>query len=310
MRFRSILIAVVALTAFAVPAVAGAAKASPSASSTASQQTSRTYDMDFTLPTEGKSGCNVCHADPNLVRPSGEATKSLYVDQAILGQSAHADTACTGCHVDFAYKTPHANAQGSEAWRLVASTACKNCHTNEFTEMNGGAHSPAGVPGEEPSVTAAARVAKGKPARTPICGDCHGSHDIPAKNDEAGNAKFHQNGLEICGQCHTAEADQYQDYYHGAAYRAGAPDAPACWDCHGAHEMLPADNPRSPVNERQLVETCGQCHDNAGEEYVQYAELIHGRQATQDELPIYGWWEQARSAVQGAITTVAGWFTS
>jgi len=43
-----------------------------------------------------------------------------------------------------------------------------------------------------------------------------------------------------------------------------------CWDCHGAHEIYPASDPRSPINKANLVVTCGKCHAGANLSFVQY----------------------------------------
>ena len=316
---RTRLIAWAAAVAFVVvgPACAWAQETSPSVEPT------ETYDLTFTLPTVGVSGCQVCHADPNLVKTDGATATSIYVPPEDFVGTAHEDTQCTGCHTDFAFKTPHDVAADSEVWRDTAKSACKDCHAEPFQAVTAGAHSPALEPGEDASATAAARVAEGKPAATPLCGDCHGSHDIQyvdverwdttqtvgtKERAEQGSADMHANGLEICGQCHTDYTGKYQDYYHGAAYQNGATDAPSCWDCHGTHEMLPADDRRSPVHPDNLEETCGECHDDVNEEYVEYATLVHNREEIQDEVFLYSFWESVREGVQGAFETVGSWF--
>lgn len=299
------------------------ALAAPLSAHAAPKQQARTYDLDFTLPTAGKSGCSVCHADPNLVKVSADTTNSIYVNPAIIAGSAHATTPCTGCHMDFAYKTPHENVRNGEGWKEIAKLACKNCHQTEFSDVALGAHSPARKPGEDPKVTAAARLAQGKPAKVPLCGDCHGSHAImyidvrkwetsgTAEQVQAardGRTSLHGTGLQMCGQCHPEESDTYADYYHGAAYRRGAPDAPSCWDCHGAHTMLPASDRNSPVNPSRLEETCGRCHRDPNEDYVKYAQLIHRRADVEKEVPILVFLDSTRLAIQGAIRTVGSWF--
>jgi hypothetical protein len=66
-----------------------------------------TFALDFTLPTFGKSGCLVCHADKNLVVAKGDVNVSYWIDEAAYSHSAHATVICTGCHVDYGYKSPH-----------------------------------------------------------------------------------------------------------------------------------------------------------------------------------------------------------
>ena len=86
----------------------------------------------------------------------------------------------------------------------------------------------------------------------------------------------------MCARCHPDEYESYDDYYHGAAYKRGATDAPACWDCHGAHDVLPTSDPNSLMSEQNRADTCGQegCHQGSDLEnnpaFAEAAsELIH-----------------------------------
>lgn len=294
-----------------LPAAAGAV--APSQASTApakSKEATRAYDLDFVLPTAGKSGCLVCHGDPNLIRPSGDATVSLFVSAQILQTSVHKDVLCTGCHLDFAYKVPHQNVKNGADWRAVAKQSCNTagCHEKEFAQIIVGSHSPVGQPGDDPKVVAAARKAEGKPAEVPLCGDCHGSHAIGPLKDPSVRAAVHRSGLEMCGRCHEKASDSYVDYYHGAAYRRGALDAPACWDCHSAHEMRPTKDKLSLVNEQKLVATCGKCHAKVTDDYVNYAAMIHRSADVESEVPVNVWIGTAQDALRQAIRKVRSWF--
>ncbi|MBT8117000.1 MAG: cytochrome b/b6 domain-containing protein, partial [Gammaproteobacteria bacterium] len=40
-----------------------------------------------------------------------------------------------------------------------------------------------------------------------------------------------------------------------------------CASCHGVHNILPSDNPQSLVHAGNIAETCGKCHEGAGELY-------------------------------------------
>ena len=50
-----------------------------------------------------------------------------------------------------------------------------------------------------------------------------------------------------------------------------------CWDCHAAHEVLPASDPRSLINKANLVKTCGACHAGATVRFVQYQPHANAR---------------------------------
>jgi len=273
-----------------------------------SKGTTATYNLDWTIGTTGKSGCMVCHGDKNLIRVVRGVPVSMYVDTAVLASSAHVKLLCTDCHVDFAYKTPHASGQtANDTWRTVAKSSCKNCHQPEFLDWAKSAHSTAG------SITATSTLgrpdssAPGMPR--PLCGDCHNGHAIPAKNDAAAQAAVHSSALIMCGKCHTKSSNTYADYYHGAAYRNGAPDAPACWQCHATHLILPTANLQSTTNPDNLLHTCSQCHEAASESYVQaYAPFVHTRQADVQKNPIVSAVNTATAAIQNVFHTVLSAF--
>ncbi len=267
---------------------------SPGTGSTAA---TATYDLNFTLPTAGKSGCMVCHGDRNLVRVQNGITVSMWISPAMLASSAHANTQCTGCHLDFAYTVPHP-ASANEAWRDVAKAACKNCHQAAYTAYTSGVHSPApSTDGTRPVATTSGVT------RLPLCGDCHGSHDIQKlKGNPAGQEALHASGKEVCGNCHQDYWDNYNDYYHGAAYKNGAPDAPVCWQCHKAHDVLPSSNRLSSVNQANLVETCSQCHLNEpNEAYTSYSQAIHHKSELVAANPLVAFWRQT-------MNTIRSWF--
>jgi uncharacterized protein with PIN domain len=63
-----------------------------------------------------------------------------------------------------------------------------------------------------------------------------------------------------CGTCHTAEQAQHAKSLHGKAIVRGDPLAPHCKDCHGAHDIVTARDPRSPVAPLHVPLLCGKCH--------------------------------------------------
>ncbi len=272
----------------------------PSRVTTTSGSTSLTvtYDLTWTLPTAGKSGCTVCHSDKDLVRIQAGKTVSLYVNTAVLKNSAHKDVPCTGCHVDFAFKAPHSNVSkvGNE-WRAVAKLSCKNCHRNEFSEFTAGAHSPTTLSGRVATSTVGRPNSSAPGMPKPYCGDCHGGHSIAASDNVVAMRLVHATGIEMCGKCHKESTASYQDYYHGAAYREGAPDAPACWDCHNTHKILVSSDRQSSVYSDRLYDTCNKCHRDPRDGYTAYARLIHGKQAVLDSNPVIAWLKLAQQQI-------------
>jgi 5-methylcytosine-specific restriction endonuclease McrA len=271
-----------------------------------SKGTGATYGLDWSIGSAGKSGCLVCHGNRNLVRVVGGQVVSMYVDTLALQGSAHAKLLCTDCHVDFTYKTPHANAADGQGWRAVAKSSCKSCHAAEFEEWARSAHSTVGSTSSSATVGSVNSSAPGKPR--PVCGDCHQGHSIPAKNDAAGLEALRASAMTMCGRCHAKASADYGDYYHGAAYQRGAPDAPVCWQCHSTHLVLPSSNRESMTSAENLVTTCSQCHRNASQGFVQYAPLIHSQGALYQQNPIVSAVDTATAAIQSAFRGVLSAF--
>ncbi|HEX9093547.1 MAG TPA: hypothetical protein VF902_06140 [Coriobacteriia bacterium] len=263
-----------------------------------------TWALDFTLPTFGKSGCLVCHGDPLLIVPKGDTIQSFWIDQIAYDRSAHGTVECAGCHLDFGYRAPH---DPGADWRSIAKQGCVNCHNAQFLDFAAGSHAARPGVNKQPDPNAASK---------PMCGDCHGAHDIPRLTksvgasktpDPAGKALVHGQSEQMCGSakgCHQDYWDSYSDYYHGAAYKRGALDAPACWDCHGTHMVRPTTDTLSPTSIKNLPATCGNgadgsligaCHEGSSPELAQYAPLIHKRAATLSANPLYAFFQKVRA---------------
>jgi hypothetical protein len=66
----------------------------------------------------------------------------------------------------------------------------------------------------------------------------------------------------------------YQDSVHGRAVEKGSKKAAVCTDCHGAHEILPASDAKSPISKASVPGTCGKCHTEIENTFNQ---SIHGQ---------------------------------
>lgn len=201
--------------------------------------------------------CLSCHADVNLAALSGGAQKSFFVKEAMLTQSVHSTASCQGCHVDFRHFTDVGSNKG---YIFNASTACMGCHPKQTKVYLGSIHGRRYAAGTQ---------------RTGTCGGCHGGHDVYKISSPLGKRALRSESEKVCAGCHRTKFNEYNDYYHGAAYKKGAPDSPSCWDCHGAHTALPAKDPSSTVAPARLATTCAKCHEGARERFGDYAKLIH-----------------------------------
>ncbi|MBK8575224.1 MAG: cytochrome b/b6 domain-containing protein [Elusimicrobia bacterium] len=150
---------------------------------------------------------------------------------------------------------------------------------------------------------------RGHSATNDDCLACHGQTDLgPAFVDEKAFSgsihgkilcvSCHQDAKEIphvptlasvsCAGCHRIEAAIYLKSDHGRAMGVGRAEAATCKDCHGhSHTLLNSRDPQSPVNRKNIVATCAQCHADmnrmAGVRLTQrdplgtYAATVHGQ---------------------------------
>lgn len=140
------------------------------------------------------------------------------------------------------------------------------------------------------------------------CADCHGG-DPNIKTDDYEKAMDPGKGFigapspqsipEFCGKCHSdapymrkfnpnLPIDQFAQYktsQHGILLKKGDKKVATCVSCHGAHGIVAATDPTSPVFPLNIVDTCGSCHSH--QEYMadykipinqldQYKRSVHG----------------------------------
>ncbi len=99
------------------------------------------------------------------------------------------------------------------------------------------------------------------------CAECHG--DLTAEHPDDAKAAKSVN----CAACHTEQSHSFGGSVHGVAQAKGNGAAADCRDCHGTHEVLPRRNPASAIHPKNLVKTCGGCHDQAA---ADVAASVHG----------------------------------
>jgi cytochrome b subunit of formate dehydrogenase len=134
---------------------------------------------------------------------------------------------------------------------------CEQCHADAQHAWAGSLHAQASKAGKIPATT---------------CEDCHGdAHQIVPASDPASPVS-HNNIPATCGRCHgqkfLMESNgrsaqpfiSYQESVHGRAVESGSTQAAVCTDCHSAHEILPANNPKSQIYKFNVPNTCGKCH--------------------------------------------------
>jgi cytochrome b subunit of formate dehydrogenase len=213
--------------------------------------------------------CLACHSDPTLTTADANgSTVSLAVDENKFKHSVHGRLFhCVDCHSDvksLVHEKP------------PEKVSCAQCHADAETAYAHSTHAKASKTGKNPAAT---------------CEDCHGdAHQIEGGGDPKSPVN-HANIPATCGRCHgqtflmesNGESAQpfisYQSSVHGRAVANGSQNAAVCTDCHGTHEILPANDAKSPISKFSVAATCGNCHTDVANTFdvsIHGQALAHG----------------------------------
>jgi nitrate/TMAO reductase-like tetraheme cytochrome c subunit len=173
---------------------------------------------------------------------------------------------CVDCH------TAHGELPKSDPASSVnpanVSQTCAKCHRGIYEQFSNSIHSPI--------------VSKSK-ERLPGCADCHSAHTIGRTDRQ----DFRLEIMTQCGRCHGDLAETYFDTYHGKVSKLGFLKTAKCYDCHGAHDILPVWNPKSHLSRQNIVKTCAQCHPGSNRRFAGY--LTHATHHDPKKYPALFW---------------------
>ncbi len=199
--------------------------------------------------------CGTCHGNDGMAQKHGLASVyPNYVDSihgfALSKEGLLVAANCQSCHGS--HHILSRNDPKSPTFKANIPNTCGTCHAKIDADYRGGSHGHA--------------VATGN-LKAPVCTDCHTAHAILQPTEAA----FRMQSTPICGSCHKDKLSTYRDTFHSQLGSLGGyVETARCWDCHGAHEIYPASDPRSPIHKANLVTTCGKCHAGANLSFVQY----------------------------------------
>ncbi len=222
----------------------------------------KTDSRSAVYPLNVPKTCGRCHGSQGMAQKHGlPSVYPKYIDSihgfALSKEGLLVAANCQSCHGShniLSHKDPK-----SPTFKTNIPQTCGQCHAKINDEYMHGAH------GEG--------IAKGD-LKAPVCTDCHTAHEIlqPTESD------FRMQSTPICGSCHTDKLSTYHDTFHSQlGLLGGYVETARCWDCHGAHQILPESDPRSPVNQANLVQMCGTCHKGANKSFVQYQPHANSR---------------------------------
>lgn len=136
------------------------------------------------------------------------------------------------------------------------------------------------------------------------CADCHGGDPSATTVDEAMSPEAGYIGAPdkadvpaLCASCHAdvsqmrqydLPTDQYAKYkesIHGVRLAEGDTNVATCYECHGGHQVLKANDPASSVYAANIPEMCASCHADATlmapydiptNQFDLYRQSVHG----------------------------------
>lgn len=166
---------------------------------------------------------------------------------------------CVDCHATLEGKQAEITAHWQRSVHAEQDVSCVNCH--------GG--NPSGTTVDEAMSPAAGYI--GTPAKADIpalCASCH-----------ADVSQMRQYNLP------TDQYAKYQESTHGLRLVQGDVTVATCYDCHGGHETLKANDPASSVYPANVPTLCSGCHSDKTlmapyeiptDQYELYRKSVHG----------------------------------
>lgn len=213
---------------------------------------SRASVYDLNVP----ATCCECHSDEQVVSRhptlSGDVCSEYEngMHGMVLIRSGLVFSAvCNDCHGSHDIRPPSDSL--STVNRDNINDTCSSCHAGIVETYLASIHG---------------RLFEAGDADAPTCISCHGSHRVDRAMDKA----FLITVTGRCSICHAEESDTFRDTYHGQVTGLGYSQAAQCPDCHGAHNILPSEDPQSTINPARLADTCSACHPGAGPSFIKY----------------------------------------
>ena len=169
-------------------------------------------------------------------------------------QGVHAGLSCGECHRTGSQPAP--GGRISPVGAKDVPTTCGRCHQAQLAAYQASSHGRGAGAGD---------------GLSPTCVSCHGSHTVLPVGPEAASGFANRISL-TCARCHddpellrhttlpSAAVEGFEATFHGLARFHGMSDVAGCPACHGAHQILPASDPRSTLSSANLERTCRACH--------------------------------------------------
>jgi hypothetical protein len=214
--------------------------------------------------------CVVCHTDRGLTDQVAEMPDAAMIaayENSIHGRALLQDgnmdaPACVDCHGSHTFYP--SDKPDSPLYKNHIAGTCGKCHSDIATTYEESVHGMMLTSGVQES---------------PTCTNCHGEHSIRPHSDPESQV-YATNVSTTCSDCHASEkiiarfglkADRiatFKESFHGVVAAFGDTTAANCASCHGVHNIFPQSDPRSLIHADNIINTCGECHDDLPESFA------------------------------------------
>jgi cytochrome b subunit of formate dehydrogenase len=230
---------------------------------------------DSTSPTYSQNIPNLCGDCHRLghkaaVRYKGTETQPVesYIEsihgKGLLESGLTVTATCVDCHTAHG-ELPHTDPASTVNRKNIPQT-CGQCHRGIYELFEGSIHATSKTDKE-----------------LPVCSDCHSAHTIERTDRD----DFRLTIYRQCGRCHEAVTESYFETFHGKVTKLGYEKTAKCYDCHGAHDILPTWDPRSHLSRENIVATCRNCHPGSNRRFAGY--LTHATHHDPNKYPALFW---------------------
>lgn len=192
------------------------------------------------------STCCECHSEYDSSCSAWEAGVHGVM---IREDEVDASAACNDCHGS--HDIRGADEEESMVARDAINATCGVCHPQAVETFSASIHGTALAGGD---------------GNAPVCTSCHSPHHTEAASEE----EFQLTVVDRCSACHEDMAYSFSKNYHGQLTWFGSTKVAQCIECHGAHDILPEEDPESMIHPDNLVATCATCHPGANENFILY----------------------------------------
>jgi cytochrome b subunit of formate dehydrogenase/5-methylcytosine-specific restriction endonuclease McrA len=192
--------------------------------------------------------CMQCHNEGQGPANPAQSYRENVHGKALFTKGLAVTATCVDCHG--AHQVLPPSDPSSPVFAARAPETCGRCHEGVREVYSLSIHGQRLAAGDKGTAT---------------CTSCHSSHGIATIG-----APFLAGMVQECSHCHAELGKSYLTSYHGKATALGGHETAVCSSCHGAHDILPASDPRSHVAPANLQATCAQCHQNVNANFVKY----------------------------------------